>query len=85
MTKEKIKGVFENTETDDTIQCWVMSGLLILKKYSSGWDTVQAVRRDILISIPVEMAIENGITEEDVVLLRKMNWMIEEESFASYV
>jgi len=75
MTEERFEEIFEETESkwdgDNTYQ-----GLQIIAKYTDN--VIQGAGHDIIFSEDIEMLIENGITEEDVIALRKLNWMIED-------
>jgi len=54
-------------------------GLKILSKYTDN--LIQGARRDIIYSEDIDMLIEKGITKEEVTALRKLNWMVEDESY----
>jgi len=75
MTEERFEEIFEETESkwdgDNTYQ-----GLQIIAKYTDN--VIQGAGHDIIFSEDIETLIENGITEEDVIALRKLNWMIED-------
>jgi hypothetical protein len=61
-------------------------GLKILSKYAPGeYSVICHAEHDIIYSIGVDTAIENGITEEEVIELRHCNWMIDEGAFAKFV
>ena len=64
--------------------CNALTGLLIIQKYlpSRG---IEAAEHDVIYSAGVEELVEAGITEEDTVLLRDYNWMVDEESLACFV
>lgn len=57
-----------------------LKGLNIIVKYlpNSG---IQSASHDIIYAADVDDIVQAGITEEDVVLLRKYNWMIEDEDY----
>ena len=60
-------------------------GLQIIGKYFPNKVLIVGAKRDIIFSVAIEEAIEAGITEEDVIELRRMNWMEDYESFACFV
>ena len=78
MTQEELKAIFEETESD-----WdgdnVMQGLLIIAKYfdSKKETTMISVGYKILYSVDIQAIIDKGLTKEDAVKLRGLNWMIE--------
>ena len=80
MNREEFEEIFDNDSTDwdgdNTFQ-----GLLIIAKYidTSKNDIIASVEHDILYSVDIDEIIENGITKEDSIKLRNLNWMIEEE------
>jgi len=64
--------------------CNALTGLLIIQKYLPNRG-IEAAGHDIIYSAEVEELVEAGITEEDTVLLRDYNWMVDEESLACFV
>ena len=63
----------------------VFLGLEILRKYFHDAD-VEAAEPDIIYSsVNLQMAEYANISKEDIIKLRRMNWMIDEEYFASFV
>ena len=54
-------------------------GLQIIAKYTDN--LIQGAGHDVIWSEDIETLIEKGITEEDVKELRRLNWMIEDESY----
>jgi len=86
MTEERFKELFEETggalseyEGDSAFL-----GLVIINKYLPRIG-VEGADHDIIYSSNVNTLIEAGITEEDVITLRKLNWMIEMEHLACFV
>ena len=61
-----------------------LAGLKIIEKYLplSG---IEGAEHDIIYAAPFEELIEAGITKEDAIELRKLNWMIEDECMACFV
>jgi len=80
MNREEFEKVFDNEDTnwdgDNTFQ-----GLVIIAKYIDikENDIIAGVEHDILYSVDVDDIVDNGITLEDAIKLRKLNWMIEED------
>jgi hypothetical protein len=58
-------------------------GLQIIAKYTEN--LIQGADHDIIWSEGVDKLIEGGITEEEVIKLAKLNWMIEAGYLACYV
>jgi hypothetical protein len=83
MTLERMEEIFE----EDNIATWegdnAFKGLLILQKYTN--DLIQGADHDIIYSEDCKELIKAGITEEDCIALRNLNWMIENNSLACYV
>lgn len=85
MKREELEKIFENEETE-----WdgdnVLQGLNILAKYTKNC-VLGSAEHDIIYSIDVDEALENGITKEDADTLRKINWMIDDDfdCFACFV
>jgi len=65
----------------------IFKGLLIIAKYISPEKNqlIQGVEYEIICSVDIDELINAGITEDDVVELRNLNWMIEEDYLACYV
>lgn len=63
---------------DNTVQ-----GLAIIGYYMDPRENTLIVGagHDIIWSVDIEDLIKLGITEEDVVSLRKLNWMVEDDSY----
>ena len=63
-------------------------GLKIIEKYMSSdeHDLIAGANHDIIYSVNVEEIVVAGITEEDTIALRSLNWMLEDDSYlACYV
>jgi len=75
MTKERLIEIFKKTESN-----WngdnAYKGLQILAKYTDK--LIQGAEHDIIYSEDIDVLIENGLTENDAINLRKLNWMIED-------
>ena len=78
MTEERFLELMDgdsgNWEGDNAYQ-----GLQIIAKYTDN--LIQGAGHDVIWSENISVLIEKGITEEDVKALRKLNWMIEDESY----
>ena len=83
--KEEIKKIFNDVTSDlsnvDGDNAYL--GLVILSKYSKN--LIQCAEHDKIYSLGLEEAIEANITDDDITELAKMNWMINEDSFACFV
>ena len=58
-------------------------GLQILSKYTDN--LIQGAGHDVIYSEDIYKLIEKGITEEDIIELSKLNWMVDDESLACFV
>jgi len=78
MTRELFEELMTHDETE-----WegdnALQGLLIIAKYFDikKYVILEAAEHDEIYSVDVDKLIEAGITEEDTIALRKLNWMIE--------
>ena len=88
MTAEDILEMFQNKDDDNTFMVeWsgdnAFQGLQILAKYldPKEHELIQGAGHDVIWSVNVEKIAEAGITEEDVLALIKLNWMVEDESY----
>ncbi len=59
-------------------------GLLIIRKYIPGCG-IEGAEHDLIYSAGVDELLEAGLTEEDAIELRNLNWMIEYNSLACFV
>lgn len=64
--------------------CNALKGLLIIQKYIPDAG-VSGADHDIIYSVSCDELIKEGITEDDVVELRKLNWMIHDDYMACFV
>lgn len=83
MTYERFEEIFDETDSGDWSGDNAFQGLQIVSKYTTN--LVQAAEHDMIYSESIEALIDAKITEEDVIKLAKLNWMIEEDSLACYV
>jgi hypothetical protein len=80
VTEERVIKIFEkdsdlyNFEGDNAFE-----GLKIIAKYTKN--IVQGADHDVIYSESIEKLIEAGMTENEFEQLRKMNWMIEDDSY----
>ena len=77
---EEIRKIFDETESElhkiDGDNAFM--GLEILSKYTKN--LIKGAGHDIIYSIDIEEVIELNITDEDLIQLAKLNWMIHEEN-----
>ena len=60
--------------------CNVFSGLEIIRKYIPGAG-IEGADHDIVYSVDIDKLVEAGITEEDTMKLRGLNWMVEDNDY----
>lgn len=78
MTKERFIEIFENTDSEwEGDNCF--QGLQIIAKYTDH--IVNGAGHDEIWSEEVDILIEKGITEEDILALAKLNWWIEDNTY----
>ena len=80
MTEEKFIEIFD----DETIDAeWdgdnAYQGLQIIAKYTDN--LIQGAEHDKIYSEDISILVEKGITEEEVLSLKKLNWMIEDVTY----
>ncbi len=70
--------------TDFGDDCNVFQGLLIIRKYlpKAG---IEGADHDVIYSCGIDKLIDAGITEEDVIKLKVLNWMTQDEYLACFV
>lgn len=77
ITREKFDEIFERTSINATLSGdTAFKGLQILSNYTNH--LIQAAEHDMIFSISVDELIELEITEEDVIKLARLNWLISE-------
>ena len=87
MTEDRFRELMEKESDKDTSNlARIFAGLVIISKYLPGKDLTGA-DHDIIYSVEVLELVEAGITEEEVVMLRDLHWMIDDdcECLAHYV
>jgi hypothetical protein len=79
MTKEKFEKIMYNNESNlENYYDNALDGLLLMQKYLPGTTLILGTDHDIIYSVDIDKLIEAGITEEDTIKLRDMNWIIED-------
>lgn len=89
ITRERFEELFEGKSAlseQAGLRDNALLGLIIINKYLPKMG-VEAAEHDIIYSGAVDELIKAGITEEDVITLRRLNWMIDEfdEGLACFV
>ena len=89
MNIEKFEELMSDSEVGGSLlsglnDCNVFLGLKIMKKYipSAG---IEGAEHDVVYSVDIEELIKAGISEEDVIMLNKLNWMVEDDYLACCV
>ena len=79
MRDERIKTIIVEIEKDNALE-----GLKIIAKYlpKSG---VEGASHDVIWGAGVEELVIAGITKEDAIKLKELNWMIDDDSLACFV
>ena len=66
--------------------CAVYLGLKIMSKYMGTADLIVAADHDIVYSVELQELLDGGITESDIIQLRKQGWHVSEfDTLAQYV
>lgn len=78
MTEDRMISIFES-ESGEWNGDNAYQGLQIIAKYTDY--LIQGADHDIIYSANIGILIEAGITEEDCLKLRRLNWMIEDNSY----
>lgn len=92
ITEERFREIMTNDEyRDDGGEIFkpewtgdnAIQGLWIIGKYFDPMKSsiIKGANHDIIYSVNVDDIVEKGITEEDTIALRKLNWMIEDDSY----
>lgn len=88
ITRERFEELFRITESalNEYEGDNALLGLLIINKYLPKMG-IEAAEHDVIYSADIGSLIEAGITEEDTITLRRLNWMIDEfeEGLACFV
>ncbi len=84
ITREKFEEIMDFTELEfDGDNAF--DGLVLIKKYMPTDDVICGADHDIIYSVDIDQLIKAGITEEDVIKLAKLNWMIRDDYMACFV
>jgi len=88
MTEEEFVEIMkdDNIEVDIRGSCNACAGLDIIRKYLPK-KGIEGAAHDVISSVYIDEIVKVGITKEDAVKLRSLNWMIDEngESLACFV
>lgn len=80
MTEERFIEIMKDGDVDISgVGDNAFEGLRIMCKYVNN--LIQGANHDIIYGPNIEELIEAGITEEDVADIRKLNWMVEDDSY----
>lgn len=79
MTEEKFIEIMKSDIADIPEECNVFLGLKIITKYCPK-NGIEGAEHDEIFSVTINRIVEAGITEEDTIKLRKLNWMIDESN-----
>lgn len=85
MNYDQVEKIFQDENIKQDMPSSVFLGLELLRKYIPNADIASAAHDIVYSSINVEQACNAGISKDDVIKLRKMNWMIDQNCFASFV
>lgn len=82
LTEEQFISIMDDEDIKVDIKggCNALEGLKIINKYLPNTG-VEGASHDVIYSADIIKLIEAGVTKEDVVLLRRLNWMIEDEEY----
>lgn len=90
MTEERFIEIMNSDEIECKLSelhdCNVFVGLAIMRKYLPRAE-IKGADHDIIYSMDVSEVVDAGITEEDAVRLKELNWMLDEtgEGLACFV
>lgn len=86
MTEEKLLEILKADNTGSWTGDNAFKGLKIIAKYFDDETTILcAGEHDIIYSVSLSDLCKAGITEEDAIELRKLNWMEDYDSLACFV
>lgn len=77
MTEERLIEIMALDIADIPEECNVFLGLKIITKYLPK-QGIEGASHDVIFSATLHDITEAGITEEDAIALRKLNWMVDE-------
>lgn len=86
ITTERFKEIFEGDSKLDAGDN-AFAGLQIIAKYINPKEKelICGADHDVIYSVDVDDLIDAGITEEDAIALRTLNWMIRHDGLACFV
>jgi len=84
MTKDTFKELLKGDDHLKYEKDNVLLGLNIIAKYLPN-KGVEAAEHDIIYSVSVDEILAAGITEEDVIELANLNWIIEDQYLACFI
>ncbi len=91
MTIEEFEIIMDDEEGDFDNEFFInlkddnaVLGLLLIRKYlpMAG---VEGADHDVIFSVGVQTLFEAGITKEDALMLKSLNWMIQNDGLACFV
>lgn len=85
MNRERFEEIMDGeSDLSKFDKCTALLGLNLIAKYlpKSG---IGGASHDEIYACGVDELLEAGLTEEDAIVLRDMNWMIDEDSLAKFV
>ena len=83
MTSERLIEIFEIEDYPMWTGDNAYKGLHILAKYTDS--LIQGAGHDIIYSEDIDKVLEKGLTEEDALALRFLNWSIQDGYFCCFV
>jgi hypothetical protein len=86
MDKERFLEILDDSGNDVVMSGdSVFDGLTIVSKYITNKSLIQGADHDIIYSVGINELVNSNITEDDVINLRKMNWIVMDNYLAHYV
>ena len=82
---ERFEQLMDETESDHDIPNRELKGFMIMEKYSKGDNVFGGADHDVIFAMDIETLINNGITDEDIILLAKYTFHINDEYLQTYV
>ena len=85
MTEERFRELMDgDSALTEYTQCNALLGLNLIAKYLPN-KGVEGAQHDVIYSVMIDDIIRAGITEKDIIELRRLNWMIDEDGLACFV
>lgn len=85
MTYEEFERTMSDKQVVDLKWDNAYRGLEIIRKYFPIETIICSVGYEQIYSVEARELVERGITNEDAILLAKLNWMIDEDAMACFV